>query len=511
VRAAPRAADRRSAAMPANSSRALIAAASIVYVLLHVASISRSHIPWFDDTFFASIADTLHRTGKFTLSVSPLWLDEPVYLYGPTYFLIVAAVFASFGIGVLQYRITGVLAAVALIAVAYRILRRVGVERPIALAACALMALDPILLEFLRLGRMDLLAILFFLLGFLLLLDSGRTAGRRGLLYSGASGAFAALGVLTTPRPGYLLIPLGLILAHRCLAGPTAYRVAQLAAWIAGFAPCCIAWIAFAFGGMGPLVAYFSEFAGTFAGGTFGTVSIQKPILASLLFFALLKGIKEPRLLLNEFTIFVGLAIVLFFLTVKNLGTFGGGYQILAVPFEYMALAWLISNCPRVAAPLPTVILQRAALVSLFLLNGAAFAAVVGSDALLWSAFDPSEAKQLITSRIPPGSKVVGDDKFYFLVREAGSDFQYLERGGTLAERARYHADDYGFDYLITSADENSEILSAYRNRADLVRAGEIDAPIVSRLTRYLLRIRGTFMLWVFTMNYRGTIYERVR
>ncbi len=33
--------------------------ACALYVLLHLVTIGRSHIPWFDDTFFASIADTL--------------------------------------------------------------------------------------------------------------------------------------------------------------------------------------------------------------------------------------------------------------------------------------------------------------------------------------------------------------------------------------------------------------------------------------------------------------------
>src|SRR5262245_56511545 len=155
--------------MSHTTSRALVAAACTLYVLLHLVTVARSHIPWFDDTFFASIADTLRRTGEFKLTVAPVWLGEPVYLYGHVYFLLVAGVFASLGFGVLQYRLTGLIAAFAVLAVAFRILRRAHVTGGIALAACALMALDPIFLEFLRIGRMDLLAVLFFLVGFLLL------------------------------------------------------------------------------------------------------------------------------------------------------------------------------------------------------------------------------------------------------------------------------------------------------------------------------------------------------
>jgi 4-amino-4-deoxy-L-arabinose transferase-like glycosyltransferase len=160
--------------MSRTTSRALVAGACALYVLLHLVIVARSHIPWFDDTFFASVADTLRRTGEFRLTVSPLWFDKPVYLYGPTYFLLVAGVFTALGFGVRQYRLTGLLGACVLVVVAFRILRRVGVERRIALAACALMALDPIFLEILRVGRMDLLAVLFFLIAYLLLMDVRR-------------------------------------------------------------------------------------------------------------------------------------------------------------------------------------------------------------------------------------------------------------------------------------------------------------------------------------------------
>jgi hypothetical protein len=492
-------------------SRALVAGAFGLYALLHLVIIGRSHIPWFDDTFFASIADTLRRTGEFRLAVSPLWFAKPVYLYGPTYFLLVAGVFDTLGFGVLQYRLTGLVAALAVMVAAFRILRREGVTRGIALAACTLIALDPIVLEILRVGRMDLLAILFFLLGYLLLLDSRHAIGRAGILYSASSGAVTSLGVLTTPRPGYLLIPMGLILLHRCYAGPTGRRLAQLVAWGAGFAPLCIAWIAYAFGGVAPLLAYFSEFAGTYAGAGVAIVTIQKPLNVLLLLFALLVIIKNPRAFLDEFALFCGLGIALFFLFVKNTPPFGGGYSILVIPFEYMGLAWLIAHCPPLPGPLSMPTVRRLALLPLFLLNGLFFLAIVASDVLLWPSLDPTEAAQLIRADIPPGSRVIGDDKFYFLVQRAGSDFQYIERGGTLAERVAFHTTTYDFDYLITDLDEQSATMDAYRASTDLVKVGAVDPPTLSSFIRYPLWVRGHLIMWGVTLNYGGAIYKRVR
>ena len=492
-------------------SRALVGGAFALYAVLHLVTVGRSHIPWFDDTFFASVADTLRKTGEFRLTVSPLWFPQPVYLYGPIYFLLVAGSFTTLGFGVLQYRLTGLIAAFVLLAVAYRILHREGVDRRIALSACVLMALDPILLEMLRIGRMDLLALLFFLLAYLLLIDSRTASGRAALVFSAASGVLASLGVLTTPRPGYVLVPLGLILLARCWTGPITSRVAQLVAWGIGFVLLVIVWIGYAFGGLRAVLAYFSEFAETYAGTGLATVSIQKPILAILLALTVLTLVRQPRRLLHELPVFLGLGIVLFFLFVKNKGTFGGGYAILLIPFEYMALGWLIASCPPLSGPRSRRVIQVGAFLPLLLLNGGAFLAIVASDGLLWPALDPSAAQRLIVEKIPPGSRVVGDDKFFFLVTQAGSEFQYLERGGTVAERVRFQTNTFDFDYLITSLDEGSEILSAYLAATKLVKVGAIDPPTISSLTRYPLFARGKFMLWVFTTNYGGTLYERVR
>jgi hypothetical protein len=176
-----------------------------------------------------------------------------------------------------------------------------------------------------------------------------------------------------------------------------------------------------------------------------------------------------------------------------------------------MGLAWLVANCPRLSVPLSTPTLQRLAFVPLFLLNGGFFLAIVSSDVLLWPSLDPTPAARLIAENIPPGSKVVGDDKFYFLVRRAGSDFQYLERGGTLAERVKYHKDTYGFEYVVTGLGENSEILRAYRDGTDLVKVGRIETPTLSSLIRYPLYVRGHLIMWGITTNYGGTIYKRIR
>jgi hypothetical protein len=94
------------------------------YVAVHLAPISSSRLPWFDDAFSASIADSVRRTGGLALEVSPLLVDGPVYLYGPMYFLTLAGVYEGFEVGLVQTRLPGLLCGFGILAVAYLIRRR---------------------------------------------------------------------------------------------------------------------------------------------------------------------------------------------------------------------------------------------------------------------------------------------------------------------------------------------------------------------------------------------------
>src|SRR4030095_16302854 len=127
----------------------------------HAPPLTTPRRPCFDDTFFATVADTFNHTGDFKLTAAPLWLDKPVYLYGPVYFLLLGTVFDEFGIGVTQTRLPGLLFGFGIVLVGYAILRRAHVRQSLAMLTCAAMALDPTFHQNIHSGRMDSLAMLF--------------------------------------------------------------------------------------------------------------------------------------------------------------------------------------------------------------------------------------------------------------------------------------------------------------------------------------------------------------
>ena len=74
---------------------ALLLVAAIAYVAVHLLTLVRSPTPFFDDTFYADVADSFWRTGRFELEMSPLWMNSPVYIYGPLYFAAAASPHAA--------------------------------------------------------------------------------------------------------------------------------------------------------------------------------------------------------------------------------------------------------------------------------------------------------------------------------------------------------------------------------------------------------------------------------
>ena len=490
----------------------VVTAACLVYVLIHFVTIVRSRQVWFDETFFASIAHSLSRTGEFDLAVSPLWLTSPVYLYGPVYFLIVGAIFELFGPGIVQNRLPGMLFAFALLPVVYLILRQERVRHSIAGFACILLALDPTFHQAMHSGRTDTTAIFFMLVGLFALLRSRDTDGRSSVWWSVGSGISSALAVLTTPRPGYMLIAMGLILLARWYRQRSRDAAVQLFAWGATFACVYAIWVAYAFGNIGAMLGYYSGFAEEYTGGA-GIRLVHLPLLSTVGALLVLVVARAPRRALDELTVFSLLAVAGFYMFVKSTTTFGALYAFLMIPPAYLALANLVSAWVEVGTDeRRTRLVWYGGFGLLLLLNVSAFLARSALEVAEWERRDPAVAEDVIRHVVPRNSRVVGDEQFYFAVLGSGSDFQYIERGGTLSERVSYHRDVYQFDYLITNRGGDSEIVQAYMRAVPLEKVAEIPASPTTRLAKVVVSIGRWFGLSNSLMSgYDGTIFARAR
>ncbi len=488
---------------------ALLVAFACGWIVWQVATLTRSPVPYYDDTFFASVGDSLERAGELKLPVSPLHISGPVYLYGPVYFAVQAFVFRHLGFGIFQNRILALLFGLGIVVVAFASLRQAGVRRDIALPACIALALDPTLHLSMHGGRMDTVA-LFFILASLVLLQ--KSWASESLALSATSGVLAAAGILTTPRPGYLVVLMGAILGMRFVLAPTRQRALQLVFWALPIAGLYALWVRHAFGDVTALLAYYGAHADTYVGGRLTVRTVHYPLLAVLAGVTTVRLLAAPKARFDELTWFSFAGIVVFYALGINAPRFGTQYCVFLTPLVYVALARLASDLDgRQAFGVPGASLFRIAFAALLVFNVATFTARSTLELVQWTSRDPAPADQVARRFIPPGSKVIGDDKFYFAVKNAGSDFQYWQRGGTLDERVAYQTDDYGFDYLVADPNESPDLFHAYTARAPLAHVATFeDSGAIGVVAEWLSDVaRRVGVGTPLVDGYRGSIFVR--
>jgi hypothetical protein len=122
------------------------------------------------------------------------------------------------------------------------------------------------------------------------------------------------------------------------------------------------------------------------------------------------------------------------------------------------------------------------------------------NDAMAYSQF---------SQIIPKGSRIIGDEVYYYLAIESGSDFQYLDRGASGLQRFQYHIDTYDFQYLIVRDPvSNPQEFNSYFNKIPLRKVGIISTPAQSKVFSLL----ESFLLKIglkVPASYRGTVYKR--
>src|SRR5215831_5340428 len=496
-------------------ARLAVALFALLYCAAHGVTLTRTPLPWADETFFASMTDSLARQGTLHVLAEPITYPTPLLIYGPVYFALSVPFEWIFGVTQLMSRLPGLIFGLGVIAVVFMTLRTRGVSRAISFIVCALLALDHAYSGSLHMGRMDTTALFFYLASFLLLLRSGeRKEGSRGLLYPAASGLLAALGLLTTPRPGYLVVAMGLVLFARVFRGRPALALAQLGVWSGVIIAIYLIWVFGAFGSIKEMLVYYRGFVGDYVG-----ASTFNP--RQLLLFALTLGtlaalaLLRPRELGDELLIFSLLGTVGYFALVKE---FGGTYTLLMLPLVYMTLGLALSKFSDQRGTRWQRLLPAAALGVLLLVNGAVF---VGRTLLVlaqWNERSPQIAERL-AEKIPAGSRVIGDFAFYFAVRSAGSDFQNfqstIDPRITTEIRAAYHKNVYRPDYLMTGVAPDSETMRTYERELDLVKvAGPPATPEQGPLGSFLVKAAsklgfGALGTDTSYRGYHGIIYGR--
>jgi len=485
----------------------------LVLILLgfgyHSMTLKISPMPWFDETYFASL--TLHfiESGDFMADIGPML--ESFYpqskAYGPAYFLVTGFSIKVFGFGILQMRLPALIFGLLFLFVFDKILIVSEISRSVSnLAVCTLL-FDAIFLQNIHSARMDSMALLLVGLGIYHLLKAMNKEATIDFL---ACGIYFGLAALTTPRIAVCLFGPGLIAATFFLSKPGKKRFLHLL---------CIPVLVFllysiwVFWGFGGYEAAYNYFFGQpketlhFKSLADGYISAKKYI----------PPFQYPVLLI--FTVFLITTFYfrrstkwIFWISLVNLLAFyslvndTGMYSILAMPWLYMALACMAQSFSQMKF-IETAI--RVSMGCILLMYFGIFALKNTAIWLFAKSRDLEIAQAQVNQLMPRNSRVIGDEAFYYFVKKAGSDFQYLDRGAGTESRILYHQNDYNFQYiLVRNPPQNQYEFNFYSSRIPLKPVGKINMPVPGSTAQNLSVLLGKLRIEV-PKGYQGILYKR--
>ncbi len=445
-------------------------------IALHFATVRRWPIPWFDEVYFASVAESFAADQSFVPQIASVAREgEEALSSGPLYFVLTAGSIKLFGLGPASVRIIGLLFGIMSLVIFGRILLYLRVDPGLTLLGVLLLASDPFYSNGWHSGRPDTPAIFFFLLSLFYLMSGIRREFAIPHLGRVALGSlFAGIAVLFTLRIGVLYLPAALIFLFLIGSREVSRKFAVIFWALVPFAALYIGWIFWGFSGFKEWWAYYQSISGGnetavhgFLGGR-GYIPRQEwPLLATGVFLFLGAIKRQGILYLHTLVLIAALGIAVFYLLVLDWGP----YSVLILPFVYLLIL------RSLAVTGWTWRRSGAYAVSLLLLFNFAFLAAKSLQVISDKGRNVRHINQFCTTYLPEGSRVVADDHAYYGIRQAGSEMQLLLRYNTQEERERLQREVWDYDYLLVSPTTwaaDSAMVERYFDHSKLVWVADL-------------------------------------
>jgi 4-amino-4-deoxy-L-arabinose transferase-like glycosyltransferase len=441
----------------------------VILFLISLFTLGVSPLPWYDEVDFASITIGFAETGKFMCTANDLYFtgkSMEVLYYGPVYFVINSVVHGFFGSGIIQFRILNFVAGILCIVLFVKLFERLSGRKsePLTTVVFSLLMLsDYTYVQDMHSGRMDMVGLLFVLAGLLM----ANPRSRNVLFPFFLSGVFIAAGLLTTPRVYFLTIPYYLYLLYICIKEKQHRLLTGIVIAVAVTCLLYLGWIWMKFGTVDAFITYQNSETSYFNNASEAFFMPNANIPLYQLVYYILLGILLVAAAVNNYKALLTPANGICLATIAFFLCFAGGspiYMCLVTGFIYL----LAMNLSQQAWPGKGNWIMAMLLLGNIGLAGYKYVIVL-------SNLHNRSARALtnwVKERIPAGSKVVGDDKYYYEIIRNKSAFQYMERGGTEQERAIYHTHSWKAGYLLTG-DTSSTIFRQYQKEANLIFAGE--------------------------------------
>lgn len=494
----------------------LFTALFLLLAIIHLIALDRYPLPWFDETFFASLTHEMMNTGKLYPAVSPMLFFplKDCYIYGPVYFSVLAVFHQILGFGPLATRLPGFLAGFLSLWVLFRLFREIHPDKSkrIALLFALAVGIDYTYFESLHLGRMEPLVLLFVLLYTLCCYRIYKTGFNGKILRSAfwAPGLFALLAILSSPRPFLLFIPPALLVISRISKKDIIPVLKSLAVPLAAVAGLYLLWIKISFGGFSEMshhyrIANQGDFSAPFQFRT-SIYIYQYPIalaaiLATLSWAVMRKSISHSKIIIGAW---IGIVLFYAFIAIKR------PYGVYVIPFAYLILFDVYAN---LSSPSENRLVKLASRTIVFSLIGLMGLITVWKTYYFISSYkerDPKPVRDFIAKHVPKGSKIVGDEIYYYAALDCGNDFQYFNIGSTIEIREKYHREKYAYDYLFISDNMYNMYTYAadyYIQKGNLKKLARLEVQ-KSDITAYMNSKKPGLVSY---FHYSGNLYKVIR
>jgi hypothetical protein len=445
----------RSALMRPTALRRLAWGVGILILLADMAIISRVPIPWLDEVYLVSVANSVaHQTQPFErLTPRPEWVDGYEKIYGPVFFHAEAAFIRGLGLSPFTGRVVCWIGAVLTAIVAAWLVGVAGGSLGWAAMAFAMVILTPEFSVIARNGRMDSMAIGFELAGIACLMMALRES-THALRWSLVAGGCWGLAVLTTPRTlpflAGLVVAAPLLLASRDMRAPFVRAAGCLFAivgvslfvWADHLGLTLVGWGLWLWDSLKDDV-YNVVLPGHqryWALRKFNAVTPLLVIAGSLAVgVALLRrraapdGVHSKRRIIFCYLLLAVAFNAMFYLVVANYA-FGVSQYFVLPLLVVVLMATAVAARLEPWAQRPMLAFWILAGLLLGAINVVRYVEVWQT----WNLRDPRLMQQFVEESVPRGSIVFGNDQYYFYaVENAGSRFRTFNAGNSEIDKLR--------------------------------------------------------------------------
>lgn len=462
----------------------------VVWFLYHLITLSISPLPNFDEVFFTNISDNLCSKGGLYLSIGiiPGENVDHVIAYGPVYFYLHSIIIKIFGLNIISGRLISLFSGFFILVFFLFFSKNIFQNVKYVFGVIVLLITDYKFNMNMHSGRMDLLAVLFFMISLYFIFNL------KSFLNSTCAGIFISLSFLTTPRISFYFIGLAFLFIYDIFSGRRdVYKYLTI-----GVVSSLIifSWIYFQFGS----VEYYINYMGNLRNyGAENTSAINKHLGFNGLSFHLINPSFILLYIISGFLFYykkfekISLSVFILVLAHVIFILEQASYSAMILPFVYWLVVYGLIKFENIK-PLNSYL--RKALFAILLFNIVTFS--FKSFFILMSREERNinYVEQKLMSFDISKQNVLANFEYFYFVNEKQGNYTSIELVNEKLNHINLNKFNYAILDLATAAEFENKFANHIKEKILLKNKGKRDSffsDLVSRKINVYLSYDGYF------------------